>query len=97
MRFIQLEKFLRKQKQKIMATQLKTTPENKVSPKSSPLGDGKITPETKASTQNSALVDVSISGSVAVLEALIAEGVTTTFSYRRSNIDNISFLESICA
>jgi acetolactate synthase I/II/III large subunit len=64
-----------------MATQLKTTPENKVSPKSSPLGDGKITPETKASTQNSALVDVSISGSVAVLEALIAEGVTTIFGY----------------
>jgi acetolactate synthase-1/2/3 large subunit len=52
-----------------MATQtLKTTPENKVSAQSSPSGDGGKTPEQ-------------ISGSVAVLEALIAEGVTTIFGY----------------
>jgi acetolactate synthase-1/2/3 large subunit len=52
-----------------MATQtLKTTPENKVAAQSSPSGDGGDTP-------------AQISGSVAVLEALIAEGVTTIFGY----------------
>jgi acetolactate synthase I/II/III large subunit len=81
-----LIEFLRKQKQKIMATQLKTTPENKVSPQSSSSGDGRVTSETKASTQNAPLGDEGktlqqISGSVAVLESLIAEGVTTIFGY----------------
>ena len=52
-----------------MATQLlKTTPENKVSAQGSTSGDG-----TKPTEQ--------ISGSVAVLEALIAEGVDTIFGY----------------
>jgi acetolactate synthase I/II/III large subunit len=83
---ILLIEFLRKQKQKIMAAQLKTTPENKVSPQSSSSGDGRVTSETKASTQNAPLGDEGktlqqISGSVAVLESLIAEGVTTIFGY----------------
>ena len=52
-----------------MATQLlKTTPENKVSAQGYTSGDG-----TKPTEQ--------ISGSVAVLEALIAEGVDTIFGY----------------
>jgi acetolactate synthase-1/2/3 large subunit len=52
-----------------MATEiLKTTPENKVSSQNSPLGDGGKTPEQ-------------VSGSIAVLEALIAEGVDTIFGY----------------
>src|SRR6187399_3281934 len=52
-----------------MATQtLKTTPENKISAQTSPSGDEGKTPEQ-------------ISGSVAVLEALIAEGVDTIFGY----------------
>jgi acetolactate synthase-1/2/3 large subunit len=66
---IQLIEFLRKQKVKKMATEiLKTTPENKVSSQNSPLGDGGKTPEQ-------------VSGSIAVLEALIAEGVDTIFGY----------------
>jgi acetolactate synthase-1/2/3 large subunit len=58
-----------KTKSKKMATQLlKTTPENKVSAQGSTTGDG-----TKPTEQ--------ISGSVAVLEALIAEGVDIIFGY----------------
>lgn len=68
-----------------MATQLKTTPENKVSAQSSPLGDGGKTPETKVSPQSSPSDNgantSNISGSIAVLEALIAEGVDTIFGY----------------
>src|SRR5687768_18010018 len=47
---------------------LKTTPENKISAQKSPSGHEGKTPEQ-------------ISGSVAVLEALIAEGVDTIFGY----------------
>lgn len=64
-----------KQKLKIMATQiLKTTPENKTSSPNTPVlseakgGDGGKTPEQ-------------VSGSIAVLEALLAEGVETIFGY----------------
>jgi acetolactate synthase I/II/III large subunit len=84
-RFIQFEKFLRKQKIKIMATQLKTTPENKTSSPGFTSGNGSITPENKVSAKNSPSGDggtpSQISGSVAVLEALIAEGVHTIFGY----------------
>ena len=52
-----------------MATRiLKTTPENKASSLNSPLEDGGKTPEQ-------------VSGSIAVLDALIAEGVETIFGY----------------
>ncbi|HTM93428.1 MAG TPA: biosynthetic-type acetolactate synthase large subunit, partial [Flavisolibacter sp.] len=69
-----------------MATELKTTPENKISPLNSPLGDGGTTPENKVSPQNSSLGNggktlEQVSGSIAVLEALIAEGVDTIFGY----------------
>jgi acetolactate synthase-1/2/3 large subunit len=76
-----------KTKNKKMATEiLKTTPENKVSPQNSPLGDGGTTPENKVSAQNSPSGDggktpEQVSGSIAVLEALIAEGVDTIFGY----------------
>src|SRR5688500_8775188 len=64
-----------------MATQLKTTPENKVSSPSTPLGNEGKTVETKISPQSSPSGDGGISGSIAVLEALIAEGVDTFFGY----------------
>src|SRR5688572_28588277 len=64
-----------------MATQLKTTPENKVSSPSTPLGNEGKTVETKISPQSSPSGDGGISGSIAVLEALIAEGVDTIFGY----------------
>ena len=71
-----------------MATQtLKTTPENKTSSSNTPLGDGdKQAVETKVSPQSSPSGDggktpEQVSGSIAVLEALIAEGVETIFGY----------------
>jgi acetolactate synthase I/II/III large subunit len=76
-----------KTKNKKMATEiLKTTPENKVSAQNSPSGDGGTTPENKVSSQNSTSGDrgktlEQVSGSIAVLEALIAEGVDTIFGY----------------
>ena len=65
-----------------MATQVfKTTPENKASAQTPPLGGGGTTPETKVSPQSSSSGDEGISGSIAVLEALIAEGVDIIFGY----------------
>jgi acetolactate synthase-1/2/3 large subunit len=70
-----------------MATRiLKTTPENKISSLNTSLGDRGKTPETKVSSQTSTSEDggkipEQISGSIAVLEALIAEGVDTIFGY----------------
>ena len=73
-------------KSKKMATQVfKTTPENKASAQNPPSGDGGTTPENKTSSPSSPSGDggkpEQISGSIAVLEALIAEGVDTIFGY----------------
>lgn len=66
-----------------MANQLlKTTPENKVSAQNSPLGDGGTATETNVSTTpHPSITKGEVSGSVAVLEALIAEKVDTIFGY----------------
>lgn len=66
-----------------MANQLlKTTPENKVPAQNSPLGDGGTATETNVSTTpHPSITKGEVSGSVAVLEALIAEKVDTIFGY----------------